>query len=244
MFAGTAGVSRALRRKGYDVFSFDILQGEAGDLLRPPVLKRIFTLLSSGRCLGLFAGVECTTFSQANTEGLRSYAYPLGVPGLDARLQQKVEYGNSLLFVAARIFRTCKKFKVPFVWENPHSSRMWDTPQAQEIYEWPDTSDVVTDMCAWGTPWRKRTRFRTWLLPQAADWQVLCRPQGPSKACLFRGVPHVILRGKDAHGRSLTKRAAEYPPSLCRAIAAAMIDQGFQLSFGAVAKTSHLRVRK
>ena len=117
-------------------------------------------------------------------------------------------------------------------------------PQAQEIYEWADTCDVVTDMCAWGTPWRKRTRFRTWMLPQAVDWHILCRPQGPSKSCLFRGVPHVILRGKDAHGRSLTKRAAEYPPSLCRAIAAAMIDQGFQLSFGLVVKTSHLRVRK
>ena len=102
VFAGTAGVSRELRRKGYDVFTFDILQGEAGDLLRPAVLQRIFTLLSSGRCLGLFAGVECTTFSQANTEGLRSLPHPLGNPGLDPRLQQKVDYGNALLFAAMR----------------------------------------------------------------------------------------------------------------------------------------------
>ena len=59
------------------------------------------------------------------------------------QLKQKVVHGNSLLRVAARFFQVCRAHGVPFMWENPHSSRIWDTTAARRILAWEDVEETA-----------------------------------------------------------------------------------------------------
>eukprot|EP00959_Pyramimonas_sp_CCMP1952_P037125 776850-Pyramimonas_sp.AAC.1 len=80
-----------MRRRRCKVYSFDILQGPEGNLLRPGVMRRVLRLVRAGHCLGVLAGVPCATFSIARGghNATRSKQYPAGLPGLPPRLQSQ-----------------------------------------------------------------------------------------------------------------------------------------------------------
>ena len=178
IFSGSEHFSNSLRRRGFRVYSFDVLQGPSGDLLRPAVLKRILRMLRSDKCLGLLAGVPCKSFSIARGghNAVRSSQAPSGLPSLPPHLQSLVDEGNKLFQVSIKIFRCCKQMRVPFLWENPQSSYMWKMEAAVQVFRWPGVCDIITNYCGWGTPWSQPTRFRCFLLPRADELSKRCRP--------------------------------------------------------------------
>ncbi|CAK0896451.1 unnamed protein product, partial [Prorocentrum cordatum] len=134
---------KGMRRRRCKVYSFDILQGPGGDLLRPAVMRRAPKLVRSGHCLGALAGVPCATFSMARGghNAIRSKDFPAGLPGLPPHLQSQVEEGNRLFYNAVRIFDQCRRYRAPFLREGPQSSYAWHMPDAKRILAAPRVAD-------------------------------------------------------------------------------------------------------
>ena len=232
MFSGCEAWSKELRRRGYGVYSFDILQGPDGDVLRKPVQSRIRRMLSSGSCLGLLAGVPCTSFSIAagRFRPLRSKTCPMGLPDLPERLQEKVVLGNELLRVSLSFFRYCKRYSVPFLWENPASSYQWRTAAAEEVRSWDHSTEVLTHYCGWGARWKKATRFMCFQLPNAIELHKKCTSL--TSVCVFTNKEHIRLEGKDDNGINWTARAAAYPKALAHMMVNVFEDAAFTTVFG------------
>lgn len=75
--------------------------------------------------------------------------------------------------------------------------------------------NVVTEFCAYGTAWRKSTRFIGVHVDLAPVGAMRCI--GSKRGlCLFTGCPHLPLCGQTASGEWLTKVAEPYPWKLCR----------------------------
>ena len=136
----------------------------------------------------------------------------------------------------------CIAGSIFFLVENPDSSWMWR--QKRKDLTWdgvfaadPKAGDLRLDFCRFGTPWRKRTRFRCNL--DVVGQRILC-------ACRQ---PHVILRGRcQAKGVNYTKLAEPYPRRLCGALASAILSSaGFfgerrVLDLASCAKVSNNRI--
>ena len=97
--------------------------------------------------------------------------------------------------------------------------------------------DLRLDFCRYGTPWRKRTRFRCNL--REVGQRVLCRCSRP----------HVVLRGRCKEKKiNFTKLAEPYPRLLCGALAGAILNSaGFfgecrALDMAACAKVTNQRI--
>ena len=78
LFAGEAGVSRALDREGYKCFSYDVIYGPDGDLTKPHVQKRVKFAILSGNVIGVMLAPPCSSFSTAMNRVvvLRTDAHP------------------------------------------------------------------------------------------------------------------------------------------------------------------------
>ena len=122
------------------------------------------------------------------------------------------------VFRFLKIARLCE---IPFLIENPKSSRLWLTPQAAAIRGWPQASFVVADFCQYGTDYKKPTGLLCYRLPRVAAAAKTCSPvQG---RCSRTGCRHRVLQGKDANGRFLTKAAEVYPTKFANVIAEALV---------------------
>ena len=111
--------SQEMRSRGYRVYSFDVCQGPRGDLLRRGVRSCVLRMLRSGMCLGLLAGVPCTSFTRALRQPIRSTACRGGLPNLKASDQSKLDHCNLIFRSAVSYFHACRRYSVPFVWETP-----------------------------------------------------------------------------------------------------------------------------
>ena len=212
LFSGAEEWSRALRIQGMKAYCFDILQGPEGDLLCPPVRRRVMTMIKSGMRLGVLAGVVCTSFSRARGGGpkaIRSSEVPMGLPGLSEKNQGKVSLGNQLLEVSYAFFRQRRRFKVPFSWENDLTSIQWWTTMARHVAPWPQTQDITVHHCAYGTRWKKPTKLRCFHLEGAERLRATCHGK---RLCQYNGKPHIILQGRDEHNMNWTLRAQPYVP--------------------------------
>ena len=236
LFSGAEVFAGELRRRGYVVYTFDVLQGPSGYVLRAPVRARIRKLLRSGMCLGLLAGVPCTSFSRARGGGphaIRSSERPGGLPNLSEENQRKVCEGNRLLQIAADIFLLCWRCDIPFVWENPMSSIMWLHPWATRFEDLHGIEDISLHYCAYGARWMKPTRLRTFGLHRFQDLQRKCFRQVSSDGwvCGHSGLPHVVLQGRDPQGLPWTARANAYPRELAVKLADKMVEAAHMKRF-------------
>lgn len=180
--------------------------------------------IRSGMVWGLWLGTPCSSFSRARRapagsrmpQPLRSSDAPRGLPELAERDAAVVADGNLLAARSAALTRAAYEQQVPGGEENPHSSFLWLLPswRAQERLE--NASDHIFDQCAFGRPFRARTRLRLWHChPGRALHEKQCRGRG---ICSFSHKPHLQLTGVDKKAfRTATK--AEYPPGLAAALA-------------------------
>ena len=117
VFSGSEGVARQLGAQGVKVYTFDKIHDMLGlafevaatwdqvdlpNLACMEVIARIYQLIektqvSSGMCLGVFAGIECTSFSVCHTNQLRTKLFPAGRPDLEGKRLDKVILGSLLV---------------------------------------------------------------------------------------------------------------------------------------------------
>lgn len=224
-FAGNGGVARAARAMGFSTREWEILHGDSSDLTRPSVLKKIRADINSGKLIAAMFAPPCSTFSTARdrTRVIRNRQHPWGFSDLPEYELQKIRLGNACFKATLKIIRWLDKHAVPWIVENPHSSKAWFLPEMQELISSQHTQVIVTDFCQFKKPWRKRTR----LLGGNID---LCDFQRCEKICTGRkGLcsrthkPHVHLTGSSSKGIPMTRLAQPYPAGLCHDLAHALL---------------------
>ena len=111
--------------------------------------------------------------------------------------------------------RACIKSGLAVIIENPATSRLWLLPELKKLEQQYRGLTSLADFCGYGTPWRKRTRFMYWNLPQMEFKR--CSGMG---ICSYSHRKHIILQGKDPSGVFYTRRAQAYPVPMCDTLAA------------------------
>lgn len=163
--------------------------------------------------LSATGGPVCSSFSRAVCPAVRSRLHPEGLQQMTDATRQKVHTGNEMAnWLEKFIDRALQKGLVVWI-ENPAGSFLWLMPSWTRLIEKHSLRSFYTDYCAWGAPWRKRTRFYGSFA--AAGLSLLC-------SC---GKRHIQLRGySKQHGVSWTKAAEAYPHSLSRFLALAVYE--------------------
>ena len=160
-FSGSGRLSRAARKAGFTTREFDINNCPPADLTSPGLLSLIRRDIMNERVVAAMLGPPCTSFSIARdrTLQIRSKDWPYGLPGLSPDMKRVVEDGNATALAAAKNCRWLYNARVPFILENPHSSRIWYIDEYKALAGLERVEVVVADYCQFGTKWRKRTRF-------------------------------------------------------------------------------------
>ena len=224
LFAGTEGLSAALRRAGFGVVGIDILAGPEFDLNRDAVFQEVKGWVLAGLVWGVFAGTPCETFSRARRAPahsafpgpLRASAHPRGLPALTGREAQRVRSANVLADRAAILLRIATERGLVAGEENPASSILWMTQQRSRQESDCRYQDCVVDHCAYGTSYRARTRFRLANCQHSpALFKARCTGHG---ICSYTQRPHLWLSGATSQGFR-TKVKAAYPRQLCVVLA-------------------------
>ena len=237
LYSGKCGIPRRLSKKFFVwVLTFDYEHSPLEDLLDAELQRKLLTLINLGAFIGLGAGLECCSFSRAVTPAVRTREFPEGLLNISDNMRKKIAVGNRhAAFVLAAV-KACITMAMVYYVENPDSSFLWLQP------DWVDSglgraeNAYRFDMCIYGTPWRKRTRFAT--NTGLSGLRELCTG----------GHSHLQLRGRSTFHRCCwTKVAQEYPGKLCDRIADAMgssgeLSRGRKLSIAGCAKCGHSRI--
>lgn len=216
-------MSREIRRLGFDAREIDTMHGAHWDVASPGLLRRLCRAVKSGDVRGLtLAPHPCGSFSvaQDRTGRLRSEEFPWGLTDRSAERRSKVAEGNRVARAIVRLIHVAQRCKIPWVLENPHSSRFWLLPPLRRLSGMNGVETSVVEFCMCGTKWRKRTRF----LSGGVEADDLCRLrrlvcQGEQGLCGRTLLPHFRLSGTGPGGRPWTAIAQPYPQKLCRHLA-------------------------
>ena len=211
LFSGMRGFARALAAAAPCwILCLDVSHGDDEDLLDPDLQGTIFELVRGGAFAGISAAPVCASFSSAIVPTWRSREHPQGKPGLRLDQVEKVVKGNSFLEFILELIVVCGEVDAIYWIENPATSWFWRQPAWSSVLGHASAFDFKCDFCAFGTPWRKSTIFRT--NGQLRGKRLLCP----------RTHVHRVLRGRDpSSGVSWTKLAEPYPKRLCNMLAAA-----------------------
>ncbi|CAK0834547.1 unnamed protein product [Prorocentrum cordatum] len=127
---------------------------------------------------------------------------------------QAIRIGNVLAGFCCSIFELMHLLQRPVALENPARSRLWLLPRLKKAAAWSTSHFVYTDMCQWGTPWKKPTR----ILGDRVSLHSVAR-ECHGKLCSRTAKKHTSIHGLAQGGGFKTKAAQQYPPALCKALA-------------------------
>ena len=210
LFAGSRGLSRACCNLASTwSLTFDLAHSPKEDLLNSSLQGLLFKLVEGGAFYAMVAGPVCSSFSTAITPPCRTLQYPEGTPWCSPLQQHKNSLGNQMLKFVLDISTCCHRNGVLFLVENPDSSWLWRQTSAELC--WDDlmadgsgVGDLRLDFCRFGTPWRKRTRFRCNFFMAGQTAFCRCRKE------------HVILRPLQEQERQLHKTGRTIPAEALR----------------------------
>ena len=245
LFARLAGLTEAVHLAGVPVLPpVDIVPSPLvttpRDLVDYVVWRQLLEILAVGVVFFLHCGTPCNTFTSARKEDggpppLRSAAQPLGLDALSLDNANLVFLGNLFLERAVEACFLVFSLGGDFLIENPLLSLRWLTPQLTLLVRRTRAFHLDCDQCAFGTPWRKPTKF-------VCSSELLDALAVPCPG----GHVHKKLKGKvwDPQQQRMvfkTKQAQVYPLALCATIAQ-QIAQIFAHQFSHFHKTFQLRV--
>jgi len=240
LFSGERGVARQLRLiSGKWVISFDIIYSPKQDLNDKELRSDIEFLLAIGAVLGVGLAPVCKLFSVAVTPPIRSRDWPMGIPGVSAKVQLSLDDGNQTSVWVISLLRMCRKFDIRFWLENPALSWLFRIPGFLKLIDEFEgyASFWTADYCRFGKKWRKRTKFFTDTVLQGH--KTLCN------GCL----EHIKLRGRSRfHRKAWTVVAQPYPVGVCKAlsfglsISSGAIDSSRPFDPSSCAKVGNLRI--
>ena len=229
IFSGTGRLGKSISRIcGWPVLLWDIDLGEHYDLCSRANQQRIIHWIQSGMVRGGHLGTPCGSFSRARDRPggppqLRSDSCPLGLQGLRPADSKKVAIGNLLMRFTVRVLLLALQLGLAFTVENPQKSRLWLCPPFRRLLRRRFVQQQDVEFCAFGTQWKKSTRFVSTHL--VLDNLAPYRCHGAKRGlCAFTGKPHLPLMGQNSSGVWLTKIAEPYPWKLTHVVAKAFLN--------------------
>lgn len=178
--AGSAGLSSALRKIGFQVLPIDHSSNRHDqkvksiqiDLSERGAMELITAMMDTGKIFYIHCGPPCGTASRArdkpvsaywlargapSPKPLRNSSYPRGLPNLSSSDQVRVDKANRIYDVVCQTVLLCIKRKIIFSVENPASSYMWDIKSFVDIRSMPEVSWVLFHSCMHGGSRPKHT---------------------------------------------------------------------------------------
>ena len=199
LFDGTGSITKHFREAGWEIQSLDI-DGRFGATVQEDILLWDYSAEPVPDVI--FSGTPCEQYSQARTTGgPRNYALA------DALASKQWEI--------IKHFLDRSPTTIYFI-ENPAYSQLWKRECAREFA----TPHAICDYCAYGAPYRKRTRFAN----NCTTWvpRELCNPRNcvgcPNGKSHARTAQKGPCRGTNSADRFSTDQLHAYPEPLCREI--------------------------
>ena len=211
----------------------DIVHGDEHDLTKRRVQNRKLSEIGNGQVRAATLATPCTSFTIARRgppplargppPPLRSRELPWGLPGLSEKDVERIRVGNLLARFTIRYALLCLEHLVPFMIENPMTSRLWVLPRMLKLLQKPGAHVVDVDFCQFGTRWRKSTKLVFGNVPaEALEGLAKCRFHGRG-CCSCTGKPHLVLSGTAPNGKFWTLIAQAYPKQLCDMVVHALL---------------------
>ena len=136
-FAGVGGVAKACRKLGYNTKEWEISRGDCFDLTKNSVLRQIRQDIQCLLILGAMLAPPCSSFSVARdrTAVIRTKDYPWGLPAcqLSEQDQERIAVCNKCFRSAIKIISWLDAYGIPWILENPASSKCWHLPPLQRL---------------------------------------------------------------------------------------------------------------
>lgn len=151
IFSGTGRLTKAMKAAGVPTLEpLDIANGAHCDLRRRSTQQFILQSIKRGIVGFIHLGPPCTIWSQAR-HGVKE----------SAATRAKEETGLELALFSCAVIRLCQQLGIPFVLENPQSSKLFTFEPLVTALHTGFCTHVDFDMCQYGEPQRKRTCLAT-----------------------------------------------------------------------------------
>ncbi len=213
-----------MRRLGFNAREYEVRRNPLYDLTCRKTLKHIHADFDKGLVIAAMLAPPCDTFSPARdrTAVIRTKDCPWGLPRhlVSDKDWEKLKRGNQTMRAAIGIAKHMLKRNLPWALENPHPSKCWSIPGLKTLSADTHVDVMVVDFCAYGTPWRKRTRILVGNVAEP-DLGRLANKRCPATDgfCPFRNRKHFELTGSSHDGTPWARIAQPYPAKLCRDLA-------------------------
>jgi len=227
VFAGSAGLTAALRGVGLDAWGLDY--GKSKLLALTPALlnvdlnvaagsKHLRQLLAHPRLCYVHFAPPCGTSSRAREVPLpggplplRSETEPLGLSSLSGKERVRVDLANQLYDLTAQCCEELCVNKKAWSIENPSRSLMWWLPAMVGLGTKPGVKDACFAHCCFGSQRSKKTRWRYFPSGLFSALHVDCKCTSPSQGWGRMG------------NKFATAAEVSYPSPLCAAVASALL---------------------
>ena len=219
-----------MRKSGWSVEEVDIVHGAGHDITKPAVVRQMCKIIRNGCYDGAMVAAPCTSFTVARDRTciIRTKHEPWGLADrslFSLNDLSSLENGNRIMKAVINILNALTQACVPWILENPRSSRMWHLPEVVRLMRSKHAAFAVGDFCQYGTRWRKRTGYLCMHCSEARVQKLLGkRCSGNNGSCSRTGCKHMLLQGSGVGGKPLTLIAQPYPPRLASALSFTIID--------------------
>lgn len=156
VYAGSAKVTKFMQALGVSTGPpIDISFSPELDLTRDFVMHWVSHLICNKLIKALMCEPPCTTFSIRRFPPLRSKAQPYGFQPKEEKTQQ----GNQLAVRGCQMICLCHRYEIAGLIEKPLTSLLQHLPAWKTIAGLPNSSQVRTDSCRFGSIHRKSFKF-------------------------------------------------------------------------------------
>ena len=203
--SGARKVGRRIRQRGFLVGWYHLNQ-ESTDL------RRLRSDVRTGRVLGAVLCPSCAPWSHCrDSHADQRCSNVWGQIPCSSHIQTGNRHFKRLL----TLIQDLHKCEIPWILTHPLSRHVWRTGSISSLEQHHRRHSVIFDHCAFGTPWRLRTK----LIACHCDYQDILPLAEHScnkhHVCAFSRRPHIQLFGEELSGRQFTARCKVLPPRLC-----------------------------
>ena len=228
-FGGVGGVTAECGKLGVEGTVYDFAVNPENDFRNRKFVRSICRLIRRRHFVAGMFHTPCTTFSIARDRNsqTRTKHFPLGLPQeqLSEKQIKQVKDGNETMYATLRMIREFDRLGLPWMVENPLSSRLWLTPGFKALMKQDNVDFVSLHMCQFGSKWKKPTAILAGNVPSHLLDPICKTCSGSSGICSRTKKAHLQLTGTAPCGKPWTAVAQVYPKGLCVALARLLVHQ-------------------
>ena len=162
-FGGVGGVTAQCLKLGVVGTVHDFVANPSHDFRSRPFVRSVCRMISRRYFRAGMFHTPCTSFCIARDRNsqIRNRNSPLGLPisQLSPKQITTLKDGNETMYASLRMIREFDRLGLPWIVENPQSSRLWLCPGFVALMKQTNVQLVVFHMCQFGSRWKNRRVF-------------------------------------------------------------------------------------